>query len=35
MFWPSLRGGWIEHLKTFPKLFGEWITFMETTQDDM
>jgi len=28
-------GGWIEHLKTFRKLFGEWIIFMETTLDDM
>ena len=29
MFWPSSRGGWIEHLKTFLKLFGEWIIFIE------
>jgi len=31
----KFKTGWIEHLKTFCKLFGEWIIFMETTQDDM
>jgi len=35
MFWPSSREGVNWTLENFCKLFGEWIIFMKTTQEDM